>query len=55
MTPIEDLMRRLLWLPEPRSTFAVPVDRLHFFVITVTMIASVLTGLLAFYFFFKYR
>jgi len=55
MTAIEDLMRRLLWLPEARSTFAVPVDRLHFFVITVTMIASTLTGLLAFYFFFKYR
>ena len=55
MTAIEDLMRHLLWLPEPGSTFAVPVDRLHFFVITVTMIASTITGLLAFVFFFKYR
>lgn len=55
MTALDDLMRRLLWLPDARSTFAVPVDRLHFFVITVTMIASTITGLLAFVFFFKYR
>jgi cytochrome c oxidase subunit II len=55
MTWADDLMRRLLWLPDARSTFAVPVDRLHFFVITVTMIASTITGLLAFIFFFKYR
>ncbi len=55
MTAFDDLMRRLLWLPEASSTFAVPVDRLHFFVITVTMIASTITGLLAFIFFFKYR
>jgi cytochrome c oxidase subunit 2 len=55
MTPIEDLLRHLLWLPDPGSTFAVPVDRLHFFVITVTMIASFLTGILALIFMFKYR
>ena len=55
MTVFEDLLRRMLWLPPPNSTFAVPVDRLHFFVIIVTMIASVLTGLLAFVFLFKYR
>jgi cytochrome c oxidase subunit II len=55
MSWADDLMRRLLWLPDARSTFAVPVDRLHFFVITVTMIASTITGLLAFIFFFKYR
>ncbi len=55
MTAFDDLMRKLLFLPDARSTFAVPVDRLHFFVITVTMIASTITGLLAFYFFFKYR
>ena len=48
MTALDDLMRRLLFLPEARSTFAVPVDRLHFFVITVTMIASTITGLMAF-------
>jgi cytochrome c oxidase subunit 2 len=55
MTVFEDLLRRILWLPPANSTFAVPVDRLHFFVITVTMIASLLTGILAFAFLFKYR
>ena len=52
---MNDVMRRLLWLPDQASTFAPKVDNLHYFVITVTMIASVLTGVLAFYFFFKYR
>ncbi len=50
-----DLMLRLLWLPPQNSTFAPKVDNLHFFVIIVTMVASIVTGLLAFYFFFKYR
>ena len=48
-------MRRLLLLPEQASTFASTVDQLHYFVITVTMIASALVGLLAFAFFCKYR
>src|SRR3954468_9157166 len=52
---MNDLMRRLLWLPTQASTFAKPVDYLHYFVITVTMIASILTAVVAFYFFFKYR
>ncbi|HET6284312.1 MAG TPA: cytochrome c oxidase subunit II, partial [Polyangia bacterium] len=52
---MNDLMRRMLWLPEQASTFAKPVDYLHYFVITVTMIVSVAVGLLAFFFFFKYR
>ena len=38
---MNDLMRRLLWLPEQASTFAPKVDYLHYFVITVTMIASI--------------
>jgi cytochrome c oxidase subunit II len=50
-----DFMLKLLWLPPQASTFAKPVDDLHFFVIIVTMAASIATGLLAFYFFFKYR
>ncbi len=41
MSAIEDLLRHLLWLPEPGSTFAGRVDHLHYFVITVTMIASI--------------
>ena len=52
---MNDLMRRLLWLPEQSSTFATKVDYLHYFVIIVTMLASTLTALFAFYFFFKYR
>jgi cytochrome c oxidase subunit 2 len=52
---MNDLMRRMLWLPEQASTFALPVDYLHYFVITVTMLVSIAVGLLAFIFFFKYR
>jgi cytochrome c oxidase subunit 2 len=52
---MNDMMRTLLWLPVQASTFASKVDNLHYFVITVTMVSSIATGLLAFYFFFKYR
>jgi cytochrome c oxidase subunit 2 len=52
---MNELMRSLLWLPEQASTFAVKVDHLHYFIITVTMLSSTLIGLLAFVFFFKYR
>ena len=41
---MNDLMRRLLWLPEQASTFAPKVDNLHYFVITVTMLASIADG-----------
>jgi cytochrome c oxidase subunit 2 len=51
----EDLLRRILWLPEQNSTFAPRIDHLHYFVIIVTMIASLLTGILAVIFLFKYR
>ena len=44
-----------LWLPPQASTFARRSTTLHYFVITVTMLASIVTGLLAFYFFFRYR
>jgi cytochrome c oxidase subunit 2 len=52
---MNDLMRRMLFLPDQASTFALPVDKLHYFVITVTMVISVAVGLLAFAFFFRYR
>ena len=52
---MNDLMRKMLWLPEQASTFATEVDHLHYFVIIVTMLVSVAVGLLAFAFFFKYR
>ena len=52
---MNELMRNLLWLPPQASTLAPKIDTLHYFVITVTMISSLLTGFLAFFFFFKYR
>lgn len=52
---LNELMRVVLFLPEQASTFAKKVDNLHFFVVTVTMISSLLVGLAAVYFFFKYR
>jgi cytochrome c oxidase subunit II len=51
---MNDFARRILWLPEQASTFATRVDSLHYFVITVTMVASLLIGLTAVYFMFKY-
>lgn len=52
---MNDLMRRLLFLPEQASTFAPRVDRLHYFVVVVTMLSSLLVGLAAVYFLFRYR
>ena len=37
-----ELLRKLLFLPEQASTFAGRVDRLHYFVVIVTMISSLL-------------
>jgi cytochrome c oxidase subunit II len=50
-----DLLRRMLWLPEQASTFAVSVDHLHYFVIITTMVMSLLVGVTAIFFFFRYR
>ena len=52
---LNELMRRLLFLPEQASTFATRIDRLHYFVFIVTMVSSVGVGLAAVYFFFRYR
>jgi len=52
---MNELMTRLLFLPEQASTFALDVDHLHYFVITVTMIASLAVGVTAIVFFWKYR
>ena len=52
---MNELMRRLLFLPEQASTFAQDVDHLHYFVITVTMVSSLAVGLTAIAFFWKYR
>jgi cytochrome c oxidase subunit 2 len=52
---MNELMRRLLFLPEQASTFAVDVDNLHYFVIIVTMVSSLAVGVTAIAFFWKYR
>jgi cytochrome c oxidase subunit 2 len=52
---MSDLMRRMLFLPEQGSAYAQQVDALHFFVITVTMIAATGVAAAALYFFVKYR
>jgi len=52
---MNDIMRSILWLPEQASTFAKKVDQLHYFIFTVTMASSLLVGLAAVVFFFKYR
>jgi len=52
---MNELMRKLLFLPEQGSAYATEVDRLHFFVITVTMISAVAVAVVALAFFVKYK
>jgi cytochrome c oxidase subunit 2 len=52
---MNEFLRRMLFLPEQASTFALDVDHLHYFVIIVTMLASGAVGLVAIGFFWKYR
>jgi cytochrome c oxidase subunit 2 len=52
---MNELMRRLLFLPEQASDYARRVDHLHFFVITTTMIAAAGVFLTALAFYVKYR
>jgi cytochrome c oxidase subunit 2 len=52
---LNDLLRRILFLPEQASTISRSVDHLHFFVIITTMIASTACGLTALLLFVKYR
>lgn len=52
---MNDLLRRILFLPEQASTFAYDVDRLHYMIIGVTMLSSTLVGLTALFFFARYR
>ncbi|HTS83096.1 MAG TPA: cytochrome c oxidase subunit II [Myxococcaceae bacterium] len=52
---MNEFMRRMLFLPDQASTFALDVDHLHYFVISVTMVASLAVGLTAIAFFWKYR
>jgi cytochrome c oxidase subunit 2 len=52
---MNELMRRILFLPEQASSYARSVDALHFFVITTTMIAAFGVFATALYFFVRYR
>lgn len=52
---MNNLLNKVLFLPERASTFAERVDLLHYFVIGVTMLMSIGVGLTALFFFFRYR
>jgi cytochrome c oxidase subunit 2 len=52
---MNDLMRRMLFLPEQASDYARRIDHLHYFVIITTMIAATGVFLTALVFFIKYR
>jgi cytochrome c oxidase subunit II len=52
---MNELLRRILFLPEQASTISKNLDYLHYFVIIVTMIASTLIGVGALYFYVRYR
>ncbi len=52
---MNDLMRRLLFLPEQASAHARDIDALHYFVITMTILGAAGVFLTSIYFFVRYR
>jgi cytochrome c oxidase subunit 2 len=52
---MNELLRRMLFLPEEVSPYAAAADRLHFFVILTTMIAAAGVFGTAIFFFVRYR
>jgi cytochrome c oxidase subunit II len=52
---MNELLRRLLFLPPQASRMAEDIDGLHYFVILVTMFASTLVGIVAWFFIVRYR
>jgi cytochrome c oxidase subunit 2 len=52
---MNELLRRILFLPEQASGYAREVDALHYFVIITTMIAAAGVFATAIYFFVRYR
>jgi cytochrome c oxidase subunit II len=52
---INELLRRILFLPLQRSTVAMRVDMLHYFVIGTTMAGATLVAACAAYFMVRYR
>ncbi len=52
---MNELLRRLLFLPDQASTFARDIDQLHYFVILTTFVMSTAVGLTTLFFFVRYR
>ena len=52
---MNELMRRLLFLPPQASTFAVPIDWFHFVVIGVTMLGATGVAVVTLLYMWKYR
>jgi len=52
---MNELFRKLLFLPEQGSAYAQQVDQLHYFVVTMTMIGFVGVATALFYFVIRYR
>lgn len=52
---MNDLLRRMLFLPDQASEHARQVDSLHYFVILTTMVAAAGVFIVAIYFFVRYR
>lgn len=52
---MNELLRKILFLPEQVSTVARDIDHLHFFVIIVTMIGAFGVAVFTLYFIIKYR
>jgi cytochrome c oxidase subunit 2 len=52
---VNELLRKLLFLPEQRSTVAPEIDSLHYFVILTTMAGSIAVALAVLYFLVRYR
>jgi cytochrome c oxidase subunit 2 len=52
---MNELLRRMLFLPDQASTFARNIDQLHYFVILTTFVMSTAVGLTAVFFFIRYR
>ncbi len=55
MQPIDEWLRKLLLLPPAASSMARPIDRLHFSVISVTMLGATLLVLMGGYYCVRYR
>jgi cytochrome c oxidase subunit 2 len=51
----DELLRKLLFLPDAATGFADEIDHLHFFVISVTMLGSAAVFIIGLYFIIRYR